>query len=210
MRKFSFALICIFALLIGLYPLIYVFIDHQYTLLGSKTPDVLHNIIWQFAFYSHIIFGGLALFIGWRQFGNKFRAQHIKLHRSIGKLYVTSVVLSSIAGIYIGFYANGGSISATGFILLGLIWLSTTLAGLVQIRKGKLVKHQQLMTYSYACTFAAVTLRLWLPLLILLTKDPADSYLVVAWLSWVPNLIVAYFISRKVATTSEYNPNFKT
>jgi len=176
----------------------YAFVDHNHTFLGSKTPEVLHNIIWKLAFYTHIIFGGLSLFIGWRQFGKKFRDKHIKLHRNIGKLYVVSVILSSVAGIYMGFYANGGIISATGFILLGLIWFSTTSMALSQIRKGNIKQHQQLMIYSYACTFAAVTLRLWFPLLTALTKDSAQSYLVVAWLCWVPNLIVAYFINRKI------------
>ncbi|AQX83846.1 DUF2306 domain-containing protein [Elizabethkingia bruuniana] len=197
MRKFLFVIVSIFALLIGIYPFMYAFVDHKHTFLGSKTPEVLHNIIWQLSFYSHIIFGGLSLFIGWRQFGKKFRDKHIKLHRNIGKLYVISVIISSVAGIYMGFYANGGIISGTGFILLGLIWFSTTVMALSQIRKGNIIQHQQLMTYSYACTFAAVTLRLWLPLLTIITKDSALSYLVVAWLSWVPNLIAAYFINRK-------------
>ncbi|OBS13360.1 hypothetical protein ATE49_13010 [Elizabethkingia miricola] len=201
MRKFLFAIICIFALLIGIYPFMYAFVDHKYTFLGSKSSEVLHNVIWKLAFYTHIIFGGLSLFIGWRQFGKKFRNKHIKLHRNIGKLYVISVIISSVAGIYMGFYANGGIISSTGFILLGLIWFNTTVMALSQIRKGNIKQHQQLMIYSYACTFAAVTLRLWLPLLTILTKDPAHSYLVVAWLSWVPNLIVAYFINRKVIRT---------
>ncbi|WP_087093794.1 DUF2306 domain-containing protein [Elizabethkingia anophelis] len=206
MRKFLFVIVSIFALLIGIYPFMYAFVDHKHTFLGSKTPEVFHNTIWQLAFYNHIIFGGLSLFIGWRQFGKKFRDKHIKLHRNIGKLYVLSVIISSAAGIYMGFYANGGIISSTGFILLGIIWFSTTVMALSQIKKGNIKKHQQLMTYSYACTFAAVTLRLWLPLLTIITKDPAHSYLVVAWLSWIPNLIVAYFINREVKGLADDEP----
>ncbi len=113
-------------------------------------------------------------------------------------------MISSVAGIYMGFYANGGIISGTGFILLGIIWFSTTVMALSQIKKGNIKQHQQLMIYSYACTFAAVTLRLWLPLLTVLTKDPAHSYLVVAWLCWVPNLVVAYFINRKAKGLTDY------
>lgn len=206
MRKFLFVIVSIFALLIGIYPFMYAFVDYKHTFLGSKTPEVFHNTIWQLAFYNHIIFGGLSLFIGWRQFGKKFRDKHIKLHRNIGKLYVISVIISSVAGIYMGFYANGGIISSTGFILLGLIWFSTTVMALSQIKKGNIKKHQQLMTYSYACTFAAVTLRLWLPLLTIITKDSAQSYLVVAWLSWIPNLIVAYFIYREVKGLADDEP----
>lgn len=111
--------------------------------------------------------------------------------------YVVAVTLSSVSAIYMRFYANGGLVSAMGFICLGLIWLLTTLAALAEIRKGNIIRHQQLMTYSYACTFAAVTLRLWLPLLKNITGDPMLSYLVVAWLCWIPNLLVAYFINKK-------------
>ncbi|MDJ1486148.1 DUF2306 domain-containing protein [Cytophagaceae bacterium YF14B1] len=197
MKKLLFVLICVLALLIGTYPIIYVFVDHKNTFLNSKSSEVLGNIVWKSAFWGHISFGGLSLFIGWRQFGHKFRNKHWHLHRIIGKVYVLSVVISSIAGIYIGFYANGSAVSATGFIVLGLIWLMSTLTAVVQIRKGHILNHQRLMTYSFACAFAAVTLRLWYPLLVKITEDPSFSYLAVAWLCWVPNLIVANFINKK-------------
>jgi hypothetical protein len=44
-----------------------------------------------------------------------------------------------------------------------------------------------------------VTLRLWYPLLKSITGDPDNSYIAVAWLCWVPNLLFAYFINRKTA-----------
>lgn len=200
MKKLLFIMMCFFALLIGIYPLIYIFFEHKYTFLGSKSSEILRNQIWNFAFFAHIIFGGIALFIGWRQFGAQFRTQHLKLHRFIGKVYVTAVSISSVSGIYIGMYANGGIISSAGFICLGLIWLITTSVAIIHIRNGNIRKHENLMVYSYACTFAAVTLRIWLPLLGNLTHDPDNSYLVVAWLCWVPNLLVAYFINKRRLT----------
>lgn len=197
MKKFLFIIICFFALIIGMYPLIYAFVEHKNTFLGSKSLEVLQNQFWKFAFFAHIIFGGISLFIGWRQFGDNFRSKYLQLHRIIGKLYVISVIISSVSAIYMGLYANGGIISSAGFICLGVIWLMTTLAGVIYIRKGSVMMHQRLMIYSYACTFAAVTLRLWLPLLNSVTKDPENSYLAVAWLCWLPNLMAAYFINKK-------------
>ncbi|WP_027386063.1 DUF2306 domain-containing protein [Chryseobacterium gregarium] len=196
MRKFLFVIICIFALLIGTYPLIYVFLDHKHTFLSTKIPEVAHNTIWRGAFLSHIILGGVALFIGWRQFGSRFREKNPATHRVIGKIYVFSVIISSIAGMYLGIYANGGLISSLGFICLGGVWLYSTVSGILYIRKGNIQKHQCLMIYSYACTFAAVTLRLWFPLLKSITGNPEGSYLIVAWLCWIPNLFVAYLISK--------------
>ncbi|WP_431611632.1 DUF2306 domain-containing protein [Chryseobacterium sp. 'Rf worker isolate 10'] len=199
MKKLLFVIMCVLALLIGLYPFIYAFVEHKYTFLGSKPSEVLHNVIWKSAFFSHIIFGGLALFIGWSQFSVSFRNKNIRIHRFTGRLYVIAVMISSVSAVYMGFYANGGFISATGFICLGVIWLATTLAAVMQIRRRNIIKHQQFMTYSYACTFAAVTLRVWYPLLKMMMGNAESSYIAVAWLCWVPNLLIAYFINRKAA-----------
>lgn len=197
-KKTGFILMGILALLIGVYPLLYAFVEEKYTLLGSKAPEILHNTIWKTAFVAHIVFGGTALFIGWRQFGSSFRNKYMSVHRVIGKMYVIAVVISSVCSIYLGFYANGGMVAATGFIILGIIWLVTTIIALISIKNGSVSRHQQWMTYSYACTFAAVTLRIWLLLLRNITGDAEGSYMVVAWLCWVPNLLAAYFINRKL------------
>jgi len=62
----------------------------------------------------------------------------------------------------------------------------------------QIVKHQVLMIYSYAACFAAVTLRIWLPILILIIGNYNTAYIIVAWLSWIPNLLVAYFVTNKI------------
>jgi uncharacterized membrane protein len=196
MKILFFIIICILAILIGVYPLIYVFVDHKNTFLHSKSPEVLGHIVYKTAFFAHITFGGIALLIGWRQFGNKFRSKYLNLHKIIGKVYVVCVTISSLCGIYLGFYANGNLISAIGFICLGLTWFLTTIIAVIQIRTGKVINHQQWMTYSFACTVAAVTLRLWFPLLAQITKDTAASYIAVAWLCWIPNLFVATLINK--------------
>ncbi|WP_134091837.1 DUF2306 domain-containing protein [Olivibacter sp. XZL3] len=196
MRKFLFIITAILAILLGAYPLMYAFVDHQYTFLNSKPPNVLKDLFWKSAFYFHVVFGGLSLFIGWMQFGPRFRKRHIKLHRSIGMFYALSVFISSLSGIYIALYANGGIIPVLGFILLGLIWFVSTIMAYVEIVRGHTMAHKRFMTYSYACTFAAVTLRLWLPLLVMLINDAELSYRIVAWLCWVPNLFLAYSINK--------------
>lgn len=53
-----------------------------------------------------------------------------------------------------------------------------------------------MMVYSYALCFSAVTFRLWLPLLIWLFSDFTPAYQLVAWLCWIPNLLVAYLLNK--------------
>ena len=195
-QRISKIIIALLAIAIGLYPGIYFIADRAFGLLSTKSNELLTNTIWNIAFYTHIILGGVALLIGWLQFNSKLRIKNLSVHRAIGKIYIMCVLPSSLAGIGIGFFATGGFITATGFICLGIIWFTTTLMAYVKIRDMQIEHHRVLMIYSYAACFAAVTLRIWLPILITIFGDFMIAYTVVAWLCWVPNIIVAGVIVR--------------
>ncbi|SIS69241.1 Predicted membrane protein [Kaistella chaponensis] len=196
MKKINLIIVGILATLVGLYPIIYFFVDRKFGLLSSKSAELLSNNFWNIAFYGHIIFGGLALLVGWLQFSNRLLLKNMKLHRAIGKIYLVSVLISGICGLVISFYATGGIISALGFFSLGVTWLSTTILGFKSIKIGNVQMHEKFMIFSYAACFSAVTLRIWLPILIGILGNFNDAYRIVAWLSWVPNLMVAYIILR--------------
>ena len=197
-KKISWILFVTLAIVIGLYPGIYFLIPREFGLLSSKKPELLNSIFWNIGFYTHIISGGLALLVGWIQFSSKMRTRNILLHKQVGKFYLIAVFLSSIAGIYIGFYATGGIISPLGFISLGIIWFYTTLMAYLHIRNKRIEQHQKMMIYSYAACFAAVTLRIWLPILIMIFGDFNKAYVIVAWLCWVPNLLLAKLITSRI------------
>ena len=191
-------MVAVMAILVGLYPSIYFFIPRKFGLLQSKSDAVLNNIFWNIEFYTHIILGGLALLIGWTQFRLNLRTNNLKLHRQIGKVYIISSLLSAVAGIYIALFATGGLITSLGFICLGIIWFYTTLRAYIEIKNKRIDKHQNMMIYSYAACFSAVTLRIYLPLLNILFHDFIKAYIVVAWLCWIPNIIVAYFLVKQL------------
>jgi hypothetical protein len=108
------------------------------------------------------------------------------------------VLGSGLASLYIAYFATGGLIPSLGFTCLGLIWLYTTIKAYVAIRNRKIQQHQMFMIFSYAACFAAVTLRIWLPLLSSLFGEFLIAYKIVAWLCWVPNMIVAFMITRRL------------
>jgi len=189
----------------GLYPCIYFIIDRRFGLLHSKSDAVLSSLWWNIGFYSHIIPGGLALLIGWLQFNSRLRKNHLKVHRLVGRTYVISALISSLAAIYIAFYARGGIIATLGFVSLGIVWFSTTLKAYLLIRSRRVDDHQKMMVFSYAACFAAVTLRIYLPLLDRIFRDEITAYLVVSWLCWIPNIIVAFILTRRLPpSTSPY------
>tara|TARA_R110002020_G_scaffold474793_2_gene707462 strand:- start:2714 stop:3343 length:630 start_codon:yes stop_codon:yes gene_type:complete len=197
-KKFGWWIFAFLCILIGLYPVLYFVLDRNFGLLQSKTSDLLSNPIWNTAFYTHIILGGLALLIGWAQFPKAFRDRNRKLHKKTGMAYVTFVFFSSLTGIYIGLFASGGVVSIIGFALLGIIWFLTTMMGWLKAKKHDFDAHEDWMILSYAACFAAVTLRIWLPFLINFHEGEfLPAYQMVAWLCWVPNILVALWIVRR-------------
>ena len=201
-KKILWVLFGFFSTLIGLYPLKYFLVNGKVGILNGKPEWLLTNVAWNIAFYIHIIFGGIALIVGWLQFSSKLRSKNVKAHRFVGKIYIASALFSSFSGFYIALFADGGFWTSLGFSFLSIVWLGTTLMAYLTIRKQQIVRHQVLMTYSYAACFAAVTLRIWLPILILVIGHYGKAYLVVAWLSWIPNLLVAFLITKKLIRKS--------
>ncbi len=190
-------MLVVFAIFVGLYPALYFVLDRKFALLATKSDALLINPFWNIGFYAHIIAGGLALLIGWVQFNASIRRINPGFHKLIGKTYIIAVLISSTGAFYIGFFATGGPVASMGFILLAIFWFVTTIMAYYNIRNGQIEAHKKLMIYSYAACFAAVTLRIWFPLLMLLIGDYNTAYVMAAWLCWLPNLLVAQFISRR-------------
>lgn len=206
LSKAAWVLFVFFAVGVGLYPLAYYLFDMSGGLLSSKSADLLADRVWTALFYTHITLGGVALLTGWSQFMPLFRARHLDLHRTLGKIYIASVVLSGGAGFYIALYATGGLASILGFASLAVLWVGTTLKAYDMIRKRAPIQHRHWMIRSYALCFTAVTLRLWMPLFIAGFGIPfMQAYPIIAWLSWVPNLLVAEAIVRKTFVRKRAN-----
>ena len=198
MKKALWALFGFLSVAIGLYPVIYFIQDRKFGLLTTKSEALLSDLFWNTGFYTHIIFGGLTLLVGWLQFSPWLRRTHLPLHRMFGKIYVTAALLSGVAGIGIGTQATGGWTAALGFMSLGIVWVYTTFAAYRHIHAGRVTAHQKMMTYSYAACFGAVMLRLWMPFLIMAFGDFIAAYRVVAWLCWMPNLGVAWWVNGRI------------
>ncbi len=203
LKTVAWTILAFLAIGVGSYPVLYFLTDMSQGMLSSKPESVLNNIVWSFAFNLHIIGGGIALLIGWTQFSRKLRNTYLYIHRAIGKTYVISCTVGGIAALYLAFYATGGVISSLGFGSLAVLWLTTTSKAYFAIRNRSIDTHREWMVRSYALTFAAVTLRIWLPLLqFVVHMEFIPAYQLISWLCWVPNLIVAELIVRSQRRTA--------
>jgi len=145
---------------------------------------------------SHFLGGGIAIVLGLLLFNERLRTKHLDLHKGLGSIYFLAVFISGIAGIYMGLHAHGGMIARVGFTLLACIWLITAMFSLKAILQHDIVKHRFWVYLNYALTLAALSLRIELPLgVVLLGFDVA--YPLVAWMAWVPNLIIGYRLVKK-------------
>ena len=143
------------------------------------------------AVYLHLGASALALAIGPFQFVAALRARALAFHRWMGRVYLTAVMLGGLSGLALARVSLGGVPAHIGFALLASLWMATSGAAYAAIRKGEVAAHRRWMTRSFALTFAAVTLRIYVPLS-LLAGVPFDlAYPAIAWLCWVPNLVVA-------------------
>lgn len=161
------------------------------------------------ALYAHIVGGGLALVLGPVQFWRGFRTRHPLAHRWVGRTYLTSVGIAAIAGLVLAPVNQAGIVGLFGFGALGVLWLVTGWRAFHSIRAKDVASHRAWMMRNFALTYAAVTLRIWLPLLIF-AQVPlagpagfdadaafANAYAAVPFLAWLPNLIVAEWLIRR-------------
>ncbi len=155
--------------------------------------DLVHQPVWRTVFYFHLAAGMLALVIGPFQFIKAIRNYSLKLHRTLGKIYVSSILfIGAPTGLYMAFYANGGTWSSLGFIVMSMLWFFTTMKALRTAMQGKIQEHINWMIRSYAVTFAAVSLRIWVPLLSLYFEMEHQFVIIItAWISWFFNLCFA-------------------
>lgn len=199
MNKLSWIAFGFLSIVIGLYPIVYGLVDMSQGFLGGKSDELLNSYIWYWFFYQHIGLGAVSMLTGWIQFSAKIRAKNLGLHRLLGKIYVIAVLLSGSAGLYLSFYATGGIISGFGFGTMAVLWLVTTIMAFLTVKNGDIEAHRRWMIRSYALCWAAVTLRIWLPLLqIAFGMEFMTAYLLVSWMCWVPNLVVAELFVRSV------------
>jgi hypothetical protein len=144
---------------------------------------------------AHIVGGVLALGLGPFQFLNRLRTRWPKVHRWMGRIYLIGILLGSTAGLYMAFYAYAGIAASLGFAFLALSWFLTGLMAYRTILAGDTEIHCQWMIRNFSLTFAAVTLRIWMMPLVMGFGE-ITGYEIVAWICWVPNLIVAEGIIR--------------
>jgi hypothetical protein len=144
----------------------------------------------------HAGFAATALIAGPWQFLARVRGRWPRVHRWIGRAYVFACLAGGCAGLLLASGSTAGPIARAGFGLLAVIWMGVNAQGLRLAMTGRYAEHREWMIRSFALTFAAVTLRVQMPLAQIMGLDPLMAYRAISWLAWVPNLMLAELYVR--------------
>ncbi|WP_278380918.1 DUF2306 domain-containing protein [Chryseobacterium arthrosphaerae] len=177
----------------------YIPIDPNVSFLMIKQTEVTARPEYLSFFYTHVYTSIFVLLSGFlailrKDFGIR------NFHRNMGKVYIFLILIfAAPSGIYMGVFANGGIISKISFVILGILWWFSTLKAYRLARQKKFRQHKQWMCRSFAFTLSAITLRMWKVIIVyLFHPNPMDVYQIIAWLGWVPNiLLIEYLITKK-------------
>ena len=149
------------------------------------------------AFVAHIVCAGLALLLSPIQLSGWVRARVPRLHRVTGRVVLASIVVGGTSGFLLAWFNVAGPIGTAGFGALAVLWVTFAVLGLRAILRRDIAAHRRWMLRTFAMTYAAVTLRLWLIVLIPVLGDFHSAYLLIPFLSWVPNLVVVELLLRR-------------
>ncbi len=173
---------------IAIYGLVYIFI------IPPNQHFAPHIVLLRF----HIAGGVGALLSGPFQFSQRLRTRNLALHRWLGRFYLVEVAVGSVAGLGMATVSEQGLPTHIGFGLLAVLWFVTALEAYRAVLRRQIESHRRWMIRNFALTLAAVTLRNELPLMLFVLHWPfSRAYVMVAWLCWVPNMIVAELLLRR-------------
>lgn len=143
------------------------------------------------AYYAHVLAAGLILVLGLFQLRTTISLRWRKLHRFLGKCYAYGILFfAAPGGLVMSFFINRGPWVLTSFLIQSACWFSFTALAVRAVKKGNIEEHARWMWRSYALTFAAVTLRLYVFLFTSSYDMSApEAYGIIAWLSWTINLV---------------------
>ena len=181
----------------------YLTFDPEVYFPEQREPYLQH----EFALGVHVLSGILALLIGPFQFVGRLRRRFVRVHRFMGATYVASAIALGVTGLILAPTAYTDPVASAGFTVLGLAMLFTTWTAVRMILAGRYAEHRRWMIRSFSLIMAGVMLRVWTPIydglaaLGIVDFSFETAYAAIAWLCWVPNLLLAIWFTRRPAET---------
>jgi hypothetical protein len=152
----------VFAFIAGM--ALYVLYHNERFLIEPMHPAWQHYRSIGWLLLAHGVAGACALILVPMQFSDRLRARHTKLHRLVGRVYVTGALVLAPLGAYIQ-YLDEGLVGATrsftiASIVDAVLLMITTGVGFFFGFKRMIPQHRQWTTRSYAVALVFFQVRL--------------------------------------------------
>jgi uncharacterized membrane protein len=161
--------------------MVYVLYHNERFLINRADPIWAHYQPFKWWLLPHGIAGACALFLGPMQFSDRLRQRYLKLHRTVGWIYVAGALIVAPLGTYIQFFEERMQAPRSFTMAAGsdaaLLMLTTAIA-LFFILRGNIQQHRQWMTRSYAVALVFLEVRLISGLTGLDNSDKAGEIIV--------------------------------
>lgn len=198
LKRIGQGLVVILAVSLAWNSLTYGNFDTSFNFLRHKQAAIATG--WYLPFYySHVLVSafilvfGLFLVSGWGR-------NWMHVHRALGYFYVMGILFfAAPGGLIMSLFIGRGPWVLASFLFQVSLWFIFTSIAFNRIRAKQIDAHRAWMLRSFALTFAAVTLRLYIFVLSYSTDlGQPTAYAALAWASWVPNwLFVEWIIYRE-------------
>ena len=159
------------------------------------TSDVPYRSV-SLVFIVHSLSGAIVLVSGALQFNRQLLIKNRRLHRLLGRVYVITVWLASVGGLWMTVFFDVSLVAQAIFGVLALLWFGSTTLAFMYARQRKLTQHRAWMFRSFALSFFFVTFSFWVDGIAGFLPDGA-AYPVAVFVSWSLNLVIAEFLIRR-------------
>jgi uncharacterized membrane protein len=174
---------------------LFVIYNNERFIVDHSDPLWTYYLPVRFLLIPHGLAGVICLCLGATQFSTRLRTRHARVHRILGRCYVTGIAIAAPMGIYITIQHNALP-SRIAIITTASLWFLTTAVAFYCIRRRNFREHRQWMIRSYAITLTFLLVRVIdaVPALNALDADTSPNMIwlcnVIAWV--VPTFIISW------------------
>jgi hypothetical protein len=134
-------------------------VTHETYVFRPGDPLLKHLATFRWWLIPHVVGGTIAFLAAPFQFSSTFRRRYLGAHRWVGRIYMVSVIVSSILSVYIVLRFE---VPANWWVMgtMGGLWLLTTLFAWLAILNRNTVQHRLWIGRSFGLTFTFVLTRI--------------------------------------------------
>lgn len=128
-----------------------------------------------------------------------FRLERYAVHRTLGKTAFSLILFLAVpSGLFLSFYAEGGSPGKFLFAILSFYTAWVVIQGYQAIRQKRIPEHRQWMSELLILLCSAITLRLFIVFFVMVFEWQGNlMYLTAALLSWLPGILLLKLLKWK-------------